>query len=171
MDAGLRGRSRVWGVDIVPPCSPTGATGSAIPLRFLLNPLQPGGQRLPPLRGPLPSRYLLSSDPLCTFAFQLYSVFVACLDSCWFSDIPPCPQHTLHVPMFLITDASAHGGLTAACGELGSLPPAPPPAPPPLSVTCGPPLQPPSLAVRPPPAPATRVLPSPARPFGPSLGR
>ena len=72
--------------------------------------------------------------------------------------------------MFLITDASAHGGLTAACGELWL--PAPPPAPPPLSLLpVGPPLQPPSLAVRPPPAPATRVLPSPARPFGPSLGR
>lgn len=56
--------------------------------------------------------------------------------------------------------------------NFGSLPPAPPPAPPPLSLLpVGPPLQPPSLAVRPPPAPATRVLPSPARPFGPSLGR
>ncbi|KAB0396875.1 hypothetical protein E2I00_009790, partial [Balaenoptera physalus] len=56
--------------------------------------------------------------------------------------------------------------------NFGSLPPAPPPAPPPLSLLpVGPALQPPSLAVRPPPAPATRVLPSPARPFGPSLGR
>ena len=56
--------------------------------------------------------------------------------------------------------------------NFGSLPPAPPPAPPPLSLLpVGPPLQPPSLAMRPPPAPATRVLPSPARPFGPSLGR
>ncbi|KAB1261293.1 Protein PRRC2A [Camelus dromedarius] len=56
--------------------------------------------------------------------------------------------------------------------NFGSLPPAPPPAPPPLSLLpVGPALQPPSLAVRPPPAPATGVLPSPARPFGPSLGR
>lgn len=56
--------------------------------------------------------------------------------------------------------------------NFGSLPPAPPPAPPPLSLLpVGPALQPPSLAVRPPPAPATRVLPSPARPFPPSLGR
>lgn len=56
--------------------------------------------------------------------------------------------------------------------NFGSLPPAPPPAPPPLSLLpVGPALQPPSLAVRPPPAPAARVLPSPARPFGPSLGR
>ena len=54
--------------------------------------------------------------------------------------------------------------------NFGSLPPAPPPAPPPLSLLpVGPALQPPSLAVRPPPAP--RVLPSPARPFPPSLGR
>lgn len=56
--------------------------------------------------------------------------------------------------------------------NFGSLPPAPPPAPPPLSLLpMGPALQPPSLAVRPPPAPATRVLPSPARPFPPNLGR
>ncbi|XP_021115775.1 protein PRRC2A isoform X3 [Heterocephalus glaber] len=56
--------------------------------------------------------------------------------------------------------------------NFGSLPPAPPPAPPPLSLLpMGPALQPPSLAVRPPPAPAARVLPSPARPFPPSLGR
>nr|XP_021552493.1 protein PRRC2A isoform X1 [Neomonachus schauinslandi]XP_021552494.1 protein PRRC2A isoform X1 [Neomonachus schauinslandi]XP_021552495.1 protein PRRC2A isoform X1 [Neomonachus schauinslandi] len=56
--------------------------------------------------------------------------------------------------------------------NFGSLPAAPPPAPPPLSLLpVGPALQPPSLAVRPPPAPATRVLPSPARPFPPSLGR
>ncbi|XP_023601603.1 protein PRRC2A isoform X4 [Myotis lucifugus] len=54
--------------------------------------------------------------------------------------------------------------------NFGSLPPVPPPAPPPLSLLpVGPALQPPSLAVRPPPAP--RVLPSPARPFPPSLGR
>uniref|UniRef100_F7AHS1 Proline rich coiled-coil 2A n=1 Tax=Monodelphis domestica TaxID=13616 RepID=F7AHS1_MONDO len=56
--------------------------------------------------------------------------------------------------------------------NFSSLPPAPPPAPPPLSLLpVGPALQPPSLAVRPPPAPAARVLPSPARPFPPSLGR
>lgn len=56
--------------------------------------------------------------------------------------------------------------------NFGSLPPAPPPAPPPLSLLpVGPALQPPNLAVRPPPAPAARVLPSPARPFAPSLGR
>lgn len=56
--------------------------------------------------------------------------------------------------------------------NFGSLPPAPPPAPPPLSLLpVGPALQPPTLAVRPPPAPAARVLPSPARPFPPSLGR
>ncbi|XP_045429245.1 protein PRRC2A isoform X2 [Pipistrellus kuhlii] len=54
--------------------------------------------------------------------------------------------------------------------NFGSLPPVPPPAPPPLSLLpVGPALQPPSLAVRPPPAP--RVLPSPARPFPPGLGR
>ncbi|XP_014447012.1 protein PRRC2A-like [Tupaia chinensis] len=56
--------------------------------------------------------------------------------------------------------------------SFGSLPPAPPPAPPPFSLLPkGPVLLPPSLAVRPPPAPGTRVLPSPARPFPPSLGR
>ncbi|ELK23375.1 Protein PRRC2A [Myotis davidii] len=54
--------------------------------------------------------------------------------------------------------------------NFGPLPPVPPTAPPPLSLLpVGPALQPPSLAVRPPPAP--RVLPSPARPFPPSLGR
>lgn len=56
--------------------------------------------------------------------------------------------------------------------NFGSLPPVPPPAPPPLSLLpVGPALQPPRLTVRPPPAPAARVLPSPARPFPPSLGR
>ncbi|XP_066215806.1 protein PRRC2A [Saccopteryx leptura] len=53
--------------------------------------------------------------------------------------------------------------------SFGSLPPAPPPGPPLSLLPVGPALQPPSLAVRPPPAP--RVLPSPARPFPPSLGR
>lgn len=128
-------------------------------------------KRLPP-QGPPPSRYLLSSQsPLCTLPSNSIAFFVACLDSCWFSDIPPCPQHTPMFPCFSLQMLLPMVDSQLPVVNFGSLLLAPPLPPHPLSVTCGP-----SSAAQPgcagaPPAPATRVLLSPARPFGPSLGR
>ncbi|XP_021568573.1 protein PRRC2A-like [Carlito syrichta] len=70
-----------------------------------------------------------------------------------------------------LPDTSAKGNFTIKVLVLKAIE-LPISAPPPLSLLpVGPALQSPSLAVRPPPAPATWVLPSPARPFPPSLGR
>lgn len=134
------------------------------------SPLQPGGQSgfLP---SGAPAQQVLFIFPLPHHSLSLSNLwlFKFVLTLARVRTFLPAPSRHSH---FLLQMLLPMVDPQLPVVNLGSLPPAPPPAPPPLSLLpVGPALQPPSLAVRPPPAPATRVLPSPARPFPPSLGR
>lgn len=150
--------------------SPIGAPRPAIPLRFLFSSAAWWPEWLPPLRGPCPAgTFYLPTSPSFFLSLSNLWLFQFVLTLAHVRTFLPAPSRHSH---FLLQMLLPMVDPQLPVVNLGSLPPAPPPAPPPLSLLpVGPALQPPSLAVRPPPAPATRVLPSPARPFPPSLGR